>query len=157
MRFFKIFSIVITVIFFCVFMYFVYVIIENESKRGAPFLAYVYLALIFISILVTFVYHFKSYHYYRAKENMNLSKKLSKILWAGAISYNSLLLFVAGMSAYDLIIYRMGFMRWREVAVLSCFLFIGGIGILEVSLLKKRIKRLKSEVELKDEIESIGN
>ncbi len=156
MRFLKIITISSTLIFFCAFLYFLYFIVL-PAPGNAPLLAYIYLVLIFITVIIAVVYQFKSYRFYRNAESVHLSKKLSKILWAGAISFYCLLLFLAGIITYETVIYRIGFVRLEQLALLGGFLFLGGMGLLEVSLLKKRIKRLNAELVRKDEIESIGD
>ena len=156
MRFFKILTISITLIFFCAFLYFLFAVVLPDIKN-APLIAYIYLILIFATVIIALVYHFKSYHFYRNKKNVNLSKKLSKMLWAGAISFYCLLLSIAGLGGYDLLIYRIGYMSWRELLFVGGFLCIGSLGILEISILKKRIKTLKEASQAKDDIESIGN
>lgn len=116
------------------------------------------LVLILLFSLVNILYHIKTFRFYRRKEKRNLDKKISVILWIGAICFSSFLLILVGNSLYRDMDYYM-YNDYNSEYTLYTFIFITFllIGLLEVSLLKKRIKRLKDERTTKDEINSIGN
>jgi hypothetical protein len=159
MRFLKIITFLIGLFCFCVISYFIFMIFTDKRGSNAPLMAYVYIGLAYASSILNLIYHGKSFRFYRKKENINLTKKLHKIFWAATISFNSLLLFLFGLSAYDIFRFlRYGFNQSGEqIMVMLVLLIFSVIGFLEVSLLKKRIKRLRTERTTKDEISSIGN
>ena len=159
MRFLKIITILIGLLCFCLISYFIFMIFTEKRSGNVPLMAYLYVALAYTSSILNLIYHGKSFRFYRKIENANLTKKLHKIFWAAAISFNSLLLFLVGLSIYDILRFlRYGFNQSGEqILVMLVLLIFCVIGFLEVSLLKKRIKRLRTERTTKDEISSIGN
>jgi hypothetical protein len=159
MRFLKIIAILIGLFCFCIISYFIFMIFTEKRGSNAPLMAYLYISLAYVSSISNLIYHGKTFRFYRKKENANLTKKLHKIFWAATISFNSLLLFLAGLTVYDIFRFlRYGYgQNTTQILMLLVLLTFSSIGFLEVSLLKKRIKRLRTERTTKDEISSIGN
>jgi peptidoglycan/LPS O-acetylase OafA/YrhL len=133
-----------------------YLLLENFSdNRLLGFsLFFVYSGLTILFSLVNILYHIKTFRFYRRKEKRNLDKKVSNILWVGAICFSSFLLFRMGSSFYS---YAQIAYDREDIFFTFIFIALLLIGLLEVFLLKKRIKRLKDERTTKDEINSIGN
>jgi len=159
MRFLKIIAILIGLFCFGAISYFIFMIATERNAGNAPLMAYVYIGLAYASSISNLVYHVKSYRFYGKEEKVNVTKKLHKVFWAAAILFNSFLMFLFGLSVYDVFRFlKYGYNQSGEQILLMLLLLTFAIiGFLEVLLLKKRIKRLRTERTTKDEISSIGN
>ena len=130
---------------------------SNDRVQETPVLAYVLLGLVMFFSVLNLLYHLKSFRFFRKKEKQQLHKKLPKVYWISAISLPLLVLAIIGF-----IFSTVGFRIDQLLMTKDMFIFLSLVlpsllGLLEVSLLKKRIKRLKTELNLKDEISAIGN
>lgn len=119
---------------------------------------YVYFGFALISVILNILYHIKSFHYYRQKENRNLDKKLPKLFWIGTMCFSAFIMYIGFNTLYKIISYGSQFgYSIGDIFIILLFIIPSFLGFLEVSILKKRIKRLKTEHDVKDEINSIGN
>ena len=157
----RVLKIVLTIFSSVILLGVLYGLWEEFSKEGitrVPLLGIIYIGLAIPFSLVNIIYHLKSFRFYRRKEKRNLAKKFSKTLWIGTICFSAFLFLLIGTTLYN----KAGqFLNSNYKTEDTLFLFVlvilSLLGFLEVSLLKKRIKRLKVECETKDEISSIGN
>ncbi|MBC8756654.1 hypothetical protein H2O64_18420 [Kordia sp. YSTF-M3] len=158
MRFLKISTILFGVFSFLVLSYLSYLILTQDNSRGAPLLVYVLFVLACIATILNLYYHYKSFYFYRRKKQQQLHKTFSKFLWIGPICFSAFLLFLFGLTVYDIIRFsRLGFSYDIKQFITGFVLLLFGIiGFLEASLLKKRIKQFNTERTIKDEIDDIG-
>lgn len=138
-----------------------YAIWEEFLQGGidrVPSVGYIYIASSIVLSAINSMYHLKSFRFYRRKEKRNLDKKISKFLWVGGLCFSVYLLSLVGVAVYNNAErYLHNTYNAQDVFFLSLLLVIALLGFLEISLLKKRIKRLKTERDTKDEINDIGN
>jgi hypothetical protein len=158
MRFLKISTILFGVFSFLVLSYFSYIILTQVGSRGAPLLMYFLFVLACIATILNLYYHYKSSHFYRRKRQQQLPKTFSNFLWIGPICFSAFLLFLFGLTVYDIIRFSRFGISYDIKQFITAFvlLLFGIIGFLEVSLLKKRIKQFKTERDIKEEINDIG-
>ncbi|WP_298426464.1 hypothetical protein [uncultured Kordia sp.] len=135
-----------------------FVIVEDAefSKNKIPVLVYAYIVLAIILPIINIIYQIRSFRFYRKVSKQNLDKKLSKFLWIGSASFNAFLLFLVAQGIYN---------NWNrylsldyksdDFLFMSIIFFPALLGLLEVSLLKKRIKQLKIKRGIKEEIDDI--
>jgi len=158
MRFLKIVLIIFSTIIFGGMFYLLFEGFSEVGYSGFTITRLGVLMLIVLFSLTYILYHIKTFRFYRRKEKRNLNKKVPKVLWAGTICFSSFLLFLMGNAMYN---NRERFLytgyELDDLFFTLMLLIPALIGFLEVSTLKKRIKRLKAERDTKDEINSIGN
>jgi hypothetical protein len=129
-----------------------------EKPMTIPMIARIIIVLMIILSIINILYHIKTFRFYRREEKRNLDKKISKILVIGTLCFPVFLLFLVGVSLYNNADkYWANNYSGEDVFFLSLLIFPAFLGFLEVSILKKRIKRLKIEYATKDEINDIGN
>lgn len=160
MRFIKILLIIaaLAVITMVSYVLFYEILGRTEVRSLVPIEAYIYLALTFVTSAMGVVYHIISFPFYKSREKVNLSKKISKFLWVGGISFSSITLFIGGYGLYSFISYiAYGGFDLKQILFVVGFSVTGLLGFLELSILKRRIVKLKKEKETKDDIETIGN
>lgn len=120
--------------------------------------AYVYMLLLLILAILNIIYQIKTFRIYRKESKRNLDKKVSKFFWVVAISFNFFLLLPVLIGLYNnWRRYWYGNFNGGQLLFMSILFILTMLGFLEISILKKRIKRLKAAKENKDEIETIGN
>lgn len=158
MRFLKIFLMIFTLIILLVIFYLIYDGFTKGNFWDNPLLALVNFPLAIIFFSVNICYHFKTFHFYRRKEKRNLDKKVSKFLWAGAICFSLFFVWLLVSSTY-VKLERFTLDNYDPMDMLFSIVFCipALLNILEVSILKKRLKRLKIEHDTKEEISDIGN
>lgn len=132
---------------------------RNDFQLQIYYEAFIYLGIGIVSSVCSVLYHIKSFRYYRGESRWNLDKKLPKFYFVGAYSFYAFLLFAAGSLLFTMI--RLleldyGF-SFKDFVSILIFLVPGILGFIEVSVLIKRIRRLRKERELKNDISSIGN
>ncbi|MBC8756655.1 hypothetical protein H2O64_18425 [Kordia sp. YSTF-M3] len=121
-------------------------------------IARICIVLMIILSIINIFYHIKTFRFYRREEKRNLDKKVSKMLVIGTLCFSAFLLFLVGVSLYNNADkYWANNYSGEDIFFLSFLIFPAFLGFLEVSLLKKRIKRLKTEHDTKGEINDIGN
>ncbi len=158
MRFLKICFIIISFIIVIGLSYALLYSFLKEGATGVPRFGYLYIGLAIIFSIVNILYHLKSFRFYRRKEKQNLDKRLSKLLWIGAICFSAFQLLLVGTSLYNNSNrYIQNTYKSEDLFLICIFTFLGLLGFLEVSLLRKRIKQLKTELDTKEEINEIGN
>ncbi|QHI36751.1 hypothetical protein IMCC3317_21210 [Kordia antarctica] len=158
MRFLKILLILFSLLILIGICYLYRGIFSKDELSRIPTSALLFSGLLTVLSIVNILYHIKSFRFYRRKEKQNLDKKLSKIFWIGTLCFSSFLLFLMGTALYENTQrFEYDSDVFEDIIYTFIFIALALLGLLEVSLLKKHIKRLKAEVELKDEIESIGN
>lgn len=158
MRFLKILFILFSVMVVGSVIYIInYEFTRTQTIPVIPVAQYIYLGLALSSAVLNILYQIKSFRFYRRAEKQNLDKKVPKIYWIGAICFFAFLLYVTGASIYGIIrFWEFGY-SGQDIFRILIFLVPGILGFLEISLLKKRIKRLKNERDHRDEIEDIGS
>ncbi len=157
MRFLKILLIIASMVLVGIVLYlFFYEIIDRPSV-AVPYTVYIYLSITFVVSTINIVYHIVSFHFCRRKEKVNLAKKVPKILWIGSITFSSFLLFISGTALYSVLRFIKYGLEMKQLVFTGFFLVVALLGFLELSLLRKRIKRLQKEQETKDDIETIGS
>jgi amino acid transporter len=109
--------------------------------------------------LLTMVFHVKSFRYYSISKRHLKVKKLSIVLWVCAIVLSIYVLIFAVFSTIGL---SMGQYKYNTQMIIMLgmvlLLFFYGVGsLIEVFILKKRIKILHEENTLHNEIDEIGN
>ncbi|EDP97629.1 hypothetical protein U8527_04730 [Kordia algicida OT-1] len=123
-----------------------------------PLFAKIIIGLVFVLSTLNILYHIKSFRFYRRAAKQNLHKDLSKILWIGTLCFSAYMLFLVGLSLYNNADKYLSNNYESGDILIMCFLIsLAFLGFLEVSILRKRIKRLKIEHDSKDEISDIGN
>ncbi|MEM6686876.1 MAG: hypothetical protein AAF617_13915 [Bacteroidota bacterium] len=136
--------------------YIIWIDLSRISLRRTPYYLYINLGLALVFSVANIIYHIKSFRFYRSKEKWQLDKKVSKILWAGVICFSCFLLYLGSVTLYSVLQFmRYGFYT-RAMLTVLIFIIPGFLGFLEASLLKKRIRRLRSETNTIDEIDTIG-
>lgn len=129
----------------------------NDTDRNTKFII-AYIIILIVSSVITIIYHIKSFRFYRQEKKRNLDKKLSKFLWIGAISFYSFLLFLFAQGVYNNMgRYWNGNLKDNDFLFVAIILIPGLIGLMEISFLKKHIKQLKAERDVKEDINDIGN
>lgn len=129
---------------------------ETIGKANTPIVAYVYLSIAFVTATINIVYHIVTFYFCKQKKKINLERKVSKLLWIGGICFSSFMLYIGGAGLYNFFRFiKYGF-EMKQLVFIVSFLLIALLGFLELSLLRKRIKRLRKEQETKDDIETIG-
>ena len=138
-----------------------YILWDSFSKdkiTQVPTLSYIYFGLGIVFSTVNVLYHVKSFRFYRRKEKRNLDKKLSKILWIGTLCFSGFILYLMVTALYkNLQQYRYDNFSLEETLFIFILVFLGLLGLLEVSVLKKRINRLTNKLDVKEEINDIGD
>lgn len=120
--------------------------------------AYFFIVLLMVFGILNIFYQIKTFRFYRKESKRNLDKKVSKFFWVVAISFNFFLFSIIALGLYNnRDRYLSGNFKADALLFMSMFFVFGTLGFLEISILKKRIKRLKTAKENKDEIETIGN
>ncbi|WP_298426458.1 hypothetical protein [uncultured Kordia sp.] len=156
LRLLKILLTIASIILIGMILYVFFYEIIGRPNSNAPLEAFIYLSLGFITATINIVYHIVSFQYSRRKENVNLNKKLPKVLWVGAICFSSFVLYVTGAGLYSVIRYVRYNVDLKQILFVLFFLGTALCSFLELFLLKKRIKKLKKEHETKNDIETIG-
>jgi len=161
MRVYKI--ILIIILAFTLFMMVFGMIEIYGSIQRTPELIYAIIFIVFglVAGVLAFIYHIKSFRYYRASKQKEKVKKLPLILWIGAIATGVyyLLFGIFGILGTVENTAETGTNKF-EVIMTICMIVIlvfGVFSLVETSILKKRIKRLQTEHTTKDEISSIGS
>lgn len=158
MRFLKILLILFSVIIIGAVVYVYWFELSRTTEISVSIYLYVYLGFGFISSIINIIYHIRSFCFYRRKEKQNLDKKLSKLLWIGTICFSIFLIYVGGATLYSMMLFTVEYgYQAKDIFLALLFLVPGFFGLLEVSILKKRIKRLKLERDITEEINDIGS
>ncbi|QHI36750.1 hypothetical protein IMCC3317_21200 [Kordia antarctica] len=158
MRFLKILLILFSIIIIGAVIYVYWFEFSKTSETSVSIYLHAYLGFGFISSVINIIYHIISFRFYRREEKRNLDKKLSKILWIGTICFSAFLVYVGGTTLYSIMLFMGEFgYQVKDIFLALLFLVPGFFGLLEASLLKKRIKRLKTERDLTEEINDIGS
>ncbi len=157
MRLLKILLIIASVSLIGMVLYLLFYEVLGRPASDTPIVAYVYLSMAFITSTINIVYHIVSFQFYKRKENVHLDKKIPKILWIGGICFSSFLLYIGGAGLYSLFRFIQFGLEAKQLVFVSAFLIGALLGFLELSLLKKRIKKLRMKREMKDEINDIGS
>lgn len=157
MRFLKILLIIASIVLIGIVLYLFFHEIIGRPNVAVPYAVYIYLSITFVVAAINIVYHIASFHFCRRKEKVNLAKKVPKILWIGGITFSSFLLFVSGSALYSVLRFIKYGLEMKQLVLVISFLLTALLGFLELSLLRKRIKRLQKEQETKDDIETIGS
>jgi len=157
MRFLKILLIIVSVIAIVTLSY----ILWEDFSLPEPTTSFSLFSYIFLVIILSFLnilYQLKSFRFYRRREKQQLHKKLHKVFWVAGLFFSGFLIYIAASEFYRLYIYYeiIGF-NIDQVYRLLLFLVLGSLSFLEIAFLKKRIKRLKTERDTKEEIDDIGN
>ncbi|WP_298509970.1 hypothetical protein [uncultured Kordia sp.] len=156
MRVLKIILIIVSLIITCTVVYVMWQAMVTAQNVQIPFEIYIYFGFAFIFAIVNIIYHIKTYRFYRRKEKQRLEKEVHKLLWVGTVCFSTFLLYVAGATLNSLLWFiEYGYNR-QDVLTIFMFSIPGFFGFLEASLLKKRIKRLRSEYDVIEEIDNIG-
>ncbi|WP_420574840.1 hypothetical protein [Kordia sp.] len=133
-----------------------YALLEDSSigEANMPLYAKILIAFMYILAILNILYHVKSFRFYRREEKWNLTKKLPMFLWIATLCFSTFLLFLVGVAMYNNADKYLSH-RYSSEDIFFISLLIGPslLGFLEVSMLKKRIKMIRTK---KDEIEEIG-
>ncbi|AXG68040.1 hypothetical protein KORDIASMS9_00229 [Kordia sp. SMS9] len=156
MRFIKILLIISSLIVMGVAIYIVMYELSRYNLSQLPLSLYFHMSFAFISAAINIIFHVRSFQYYKRKENVRLHKKIHKILWVGAICFAAFLIYVGGVTLYSLILLIEYGYNGQQLLVIFLFIIGGCLGFLEASILKKRMRRLRSENNTMDEIDNIG-
>lgn len=158
MRVFKILLIIFSIIITGVVIYIVGFQLTRENAARVPYYVYFHMALAFVFSITNIIYHIKSFRFYRRKEKRRLEKKVHKLLWVGTICCSTFLIYVGAGILYSIILsINYGYsVNMQDVYSMLIFFIPGFFGFLETSLLKKRIRRLRVEHDVYEEIDTIG-
>ena len=156
MRFFKIILFLVSLLVTCAVVYVVWFELSRTNVGRIPYSVYIYLGIAFASAIINILYHIKSFRFYRRKEKRRLHKNVHKILWVGTICFSAFLLYIAAAAIYSMIRFIEYGYNKQDLVMIIIFLLLGFFGLLEASLLKKRIRRLRSEHNVLEEIDNIG-
>lgn len=156
MRLFKILLLLGPIAVIGMLLYLIFFEILARPDIDMPIRGYVYISIAFTTATLNIVYHIVSFQFYKAKERVNMEKKIPKVLWIGGICFASFTLFIGGASLYSFFRYVEYEFDAKQFVFLSMFLGLGLLSFLELSLLKRRIKQLQKELETKDDIDTIG-
>ena len=129
---------------------------ENEPDA---FIISMFTSIGIVLGFLAILYHIKSFRYYRKSKRRKKVKNLALVLWISAVAFDVYILFFSifallGISTEGAIVDSEMVMI---IIVVIVFLLYAIGSLLEVSLLKKRIKKQQEEVLLKDEIDEIGS
>lgn len=128
-----------------------------QGMDGVPSIVYVIFGALIVFSFFNIMYHIKSFRFYRRKQKQQLDKKLHKIFWIAGFALPGFLFFLLSMAVYNNSErFAGGYLRSEEIFVTLTFLIVGIVELLETSLLQKRIKKLKENHEIKNEINDIG-
>ena len=128
------------------------------SASNKIIFAYFFIVLLMVFGVLNISYQIKTFRFYRKESKRNLDKKIPKFLWIAAISFNFFLFSIIAIGFYNnRDRYLSGNFKAEALLFMSMLFVFGVLGFLEISILKKRLKRLKTAKENKDEIETIGN
>lgn len=156
-RLLKIFLILASLALVIIILYVIFYQMLGQSWSNIPFTVYLYLSIAFITATFNIVYHIVSFHFCRSKEKIDFNRKIPKVLWIAGICFSSFLLYVSGASLYSFLRFIQYDFDNKQILFILAFTVAAFAGFLELSLLQKRIKRLRKEQEAKDDIETIGN
>jgi len=157
-RLLKIFLILASLALIGIVLYLIFYEILARPDVSIPITVYIYLSVAFVTATLNIVYHMMSFHFYRPKDKIDFNKKFPKILWIGGICFSSFLLYITGASLYSFLRFvQYGGYDAKQIFFILAFMASAFASFLELSLLKKRIKKLRKEQETKDDIETIGN
>ena len=157
MRFLKICLMIFSVLIVCSVLYVFWIEFSKYTTPNITVFLYIYLGVAMFFAILSFLYHIKSFRFYRRQEKRNLDKKLHKFFWIGTICFSSFLLYIAGTTLYNMLLYIEYGYNSSDARLILFYIIPGLLGFLEASILKKRIKRLKTERDTKEEIDDIGN
>ncbi|PTX58697.1 hypothetical protein C8N46_1125 [Kordia periserrulae] len=156
MRLIKILLIVATLILMGAVLYVVFVELPKVQYNPALTELYIYLSLAFVSAFLAFLFHIKSFRFYRSKEKRNIHKNVRKIFWVGTICFSAFLLYITGSAIYSMIRFIEYGYNTKDFLFLFLFAIPAFLGFLEASILRKRIRRLRTEDDVIGEIDTIG-
>ncbi|KAB8151743.1 hypothetical protein EZY14_017735 [Kordia sp. TARA_039_SRF] len=156
MRFIKILLIIAALILMGAVLYVVIVELPKVQISQVQNELFIYLSLAFSSAFLAFLYHIKSFRFYRGKEKRNIHKNVRKIFWVGTICFSAFLLYITGSGLYNMIRFIEYGYNSKDILFLFMFAIPGFLGFLEASILKKRIRRLRTEDDVIGEIDTIG-
>ncbi|MGH1383530.1 hypothetical protein [Kordia sp.] len=158
MRVFKILLIIFSIIIVGVVVYIVGFQFTKENFSRIPYYVHIHLVLAFLFSVTNILYHIKSFRFYRRKEKRRLEKKVHKLLWVGTICCSTFLIYIGAGILYSMIIsISYGFsVNTQDLYSIFIFFIPGFLGFLETSLLRKRIRRLRVESDVYEEIDTIG-
>jgi len=156
MRAFKI-TLIISLVFVVILLFFGISGIDTISNPDAGAIFIVSFIGIVLGFL-TLVFHVKSFPYYSLSKRHVKIRKLSIVLWICAIVFSIYVLAFAVFAVIGLSMppyeYNAAMMMMFGMVLL---LFFYGIGsIVEVFILKERIKEYRKETTLQSEIDEIG-
>ncbi len=128
-----------------------------QGPEGIPNLLFIVFGLLIIFPFFNILYHIKSFRFYRRKQKQRLDKKLHKIFWVAGFLLPAYLFFLLCMALYNNAMrFAEGYVKSQEIVVMLIFVVVAGVELLETSALRKRIKKLKENHEIKNEIDDIG-
>lgn len=156
MRFLKVLLIIGSLVVIGIVTYGAWHEFSRSNLIRLPWSLYIHMSIAFIAAAINIIFHVRSFQYYKRKEKVRLDKKIHKILWVGVICFSSFLIYIGGFLLYDVLRFIEYGYRGEQVLVISLLLIIGFLGFLEASILKKRIRRLRSEHNTVEEIDNIG-
>lgn len=160
MRAFKI-TLIIVLALFILFIVMGMIGINQEIEYN-PDALYI---IIFISIgiilgLAAMLCHIKTFRYYRKSKSRKKVKKVSIFLWIAAVA-SSVYILLFSIFAFIGTFMEPNSVRNAEAfftKLILIILFFYGVGsLVEISIVKKRIKKQHEEMSLQDEINEIGS
>lgn len=159
MRVFKILLIIILILVLFILVLGTIEIYRENSPAALAISVFTSIGIVFG--LLTIVYHIKSFRYYRKSKRLEKAKKMSIVLWVSAVISGIYTLFFGAFALLGISANNTELSSKSEYFVMIIMLIIillsGISSLVEVSLLKKRIKTQREEVLLQDEIDDIGN
>ncbi|QHI36749.1 hypothetical protein IMCC3317_21190 [Kordia antarctica] len=131
-----------------------------KENRPEAFAICIFTSIGIVFGLLTIVYHIKSFRYYRKSKRLEKAKKISIILWISAVASSIYTLFFGAVALLGISANTAELSSNPEylsmIIMLIIILLYGISSLVEVSLLKKRIKTQREEVLLHTEIDEIG-
>jgi hypothetical protein len=129
---------------------------EYMKQNSEVIYIVIIIAIGLIAAILAFIYHIKSFRYYRESKRKEELGKLPMILWVGSIVTGVYYLLFGTFGILGLIGSNLQYDSTMILSLIIIALF-GAFSLVETSILKKRIKILHEENTLHNEIDEIGN
>jgi amino acid transporter len=110
--------------------------------------------------MMAFIYHIKSFKYYRKSKRMKRLVKVHPVFWVVSILSHVYFLLFGLIMLLGVIVEMIDAVRGRQsywgLIMTVVVLAYAITSIVEATILKKRIKRYEEEIQLRGEIDTIG-
>jgi amino acid transporter len=157
MRFLKILLITISVACIVMLSFLLDEFSSLNSSQKVPAIIFVLLIVFLLLSVANIIYHILSFRFYRSSKKQRLDDKLHTSVWVTGFSFPGFIFVLISIALYNNSPrFVSGYFRSEGFLFLLLLLVVASLEFMEISLLKKRIKRLQEAYEVKNEIDDIG-